>query len=274
MSESTKPRKFRNDGRTAFIIVLACLLLIGGLRVAASGKASSKDQGTSAIPRPELGTNEQCETWASYWTVGSGVGASQQALEGMSNCRLAADGTWIVPTSSTDSRLANAPILNPEESAQTAALRASILQQIEDLQGQMPDSLNKKIATIYSADNNAVIGHLKDDQSIGDIRGRYTRLTQAYLMDPANTELADYVGWSTAKRQAAFADFVRSCRQEDLRYLWVACDGLGGSLSVNFPPWPWELTNSVNLDSYLKWAVENDKVPASVNPTTTPGVPA
>jgi len=270
MTDSTTPRKLRNDGRITFIVVLACLLVIGGLRVAAIGAPSSKDQGAAAIPTPGLTANQKCGTWAQYWTTESGVGASEQALEGMSNCRLGAGGTWFVPNSSADSRLQGGPILTGDERAQTSVLRETILKQIDGLQRQFPNSLNKKIATIFSSTDNGVIGHLKTNQPISDTRNRYTRLTQAVLMDPANTELADYVGWLMANRQAAFADFERSCHRDDLKYLWVACDGIGGSLSVIYPPWPWELTSSLNLDAYLKWALENGKIPAAADPTSRP----
>jgi hypothetical protein len=266
MTELNPQRKPRNDGRVAFIVVLACLLLIGGLRVAASGAASSKDKGTDAIPIPSLSSEQECNTWAGFWTNLSGVGASQKAIEGMSNCRLDASGTWFVPTSSADSRLPNGPILTADEQAKTAALRNDITAQTDNLQKQFPQSLQKKVATIYSDDDNAVIGHLKDTEPISDVRSRYSRLTQAFLMDPANAELADYVGWLMANRQSAFGSFNHSCHQDDIQYLWVACDGIAGALSVNYPPWPWDLMDSLNLDAYLKWALDNGKIPTSTAP--------
>lgn len=271
MAELTQSRITKNDGRTAFIVVLACLLLIGGLRIVSSGAASSKDQGTSAIPVPSLSSETNCTTWANYWNDLSGVGASVQVLEGMSNCRQAADGTWFVPSSSSDPRLQNGPILTPEETTQTNALRNDITTQVGNLMRQFPESLQKKVDVVYSNTDNAVIGHLKYDQSIGDVRNRYTRLTQAFLMDPANAELADYVGWMMANRQAAFADFNNSCHRDDIKYLWVACNGIGGALSVNYPPWPWDLTNTTNLDAYLKWALDNGKIQA---PTASLAIPS
>jgi hypothetical protein len=87
-------------------------------------------------------------------------------------------------------------------------------------------------------------------------------------MDPANAELAVYVGWKMASRQAAYADFRQACQQNDLQYLWVACDGIAGSLSINFPPWPWDLMNTVNLDAYLKWALYNGKVQGGPTPAS------
>ncbi|MFL5762045.1 MAG: hypothetical protein ACJ789_20290 [Thermomicrobiales bacterium] len=268
MVESTRVQRRRNDGRTAFFVILICLLLIGGLRVASSGEASSKDQGTSAIPVPKLSSSKACASWAHYWMTDSGVDASQQAIEGMSNCRMAADGTWFVPTSSTDLRLPNGPALTAAETVQTAALRNAIESQLGNLQRQFPKSLQTKIATIYDASDHGVVGRVKVNQPLSDVRGRYTRLAQAFLIDPANAQLADYVGWEMANRQASFTDFRQACQQDDLQYLWVACDGIAGALSIYFPPWPWDLMRSVNLDAYLKWALYNGKVEVVPTPAS------
>jgi hypothetical protein len=261
MTEQTNNRRPKHDGRTTFIAVLAGLLIIGGLRIASIEKASSTNQGTDQIPTPVASSAEACDTWAGYWSVDSGVHASKSALEGMSNCRLAEDGHWIVPESADDTRLANAPILTPEEKAQTHELRAAILAQVDGLESKFPNGLKEQIATIYDDYERPVIGHLKDTRPISSTRSRYNKLTQSYLMRPDTIELANYVGWWMARKQAAFDDFLRSCERKELQYLWVACRGMGDNLSVNFPPWPWEVTNSYNLDSYLKWALDNGKVP-------------
>jgi hypothetical protein len=263
MTESTKPRRSIHDGRTTFFVVLASLLIIGGLRIASIERASSRDQGTDQIPTPVASSAEACDTWATYWTTGSGVNARQSALEGISNCRLAADGHWIVPESSDDARLAYAPILTPEEQAQTADVRDAILAQVDGLESKFPNGLKDQIGTIYDDYDRPVTGHIKDTKPISTTRTRYNKLTQSYLMRPDSIELADYVGWSMAKEQVAYTDFLRSCEREEIQYLWHACRGVGESLSVNYPPWPWELRASTNLDSYLKWALDNGKIPPS-----------
>jgi hypothetical protein len=261
MTDNTKTRIPKHDGRTTFIAVLASLLIIGGLRIASIGKASSNDRGTQQIPTPVASAAEACETWANYWSVDSGVGASQESLEGISNCRLGADGHWIVPEGGDDTRLANSPVLTPDEQAQTADLRAAILAQVDGLESKFPKGLQDQMGTVYDDYYRPVIGHIKDTQPIRETRSRYNRLTQSYLMRPDSVELANYVGWWMEMKQAAYNEFLRSCRQEQIRYLWHACEGIDESLSVGYPPWPWEVTGSYNLDSYLKWALDNGQVP-------------
>lgn len=263
MTETAKPRGSKHDGRTTFFVVLASLLIIGGLRVASIDRASSRDQGHERIPTPVATSAEGCDTWANYWTNDSGVGASQSALEGMSNCRLGEDGHWIVPGSANDTRWPNAPILTKEEIEQTVDLRQAILDEIDGLEAKFPDGLRDQLAKIYDGTDRPVVGHIKDTQPISTTRSRYARVTQAYLMSPDSVELAEYVGWLMANRQSSFADFLRSCEREELQYLWFACRGLGDSLSIFFPPFPWDLNSSYNLDSYLKWALDNGKVPAA-----------
>jgi hypothetical protein len=270
MTEQTNARRPKHDGRTTFIAVLASLLIIGGLRIASIEKASSTNQGTDQIPTPVASSAEACDTWARYWSVDSGVNASQSALEGISNCRLAEDGHWIVPDSADDTRLSSAPILTPEEHAQTNELRAAIVAQVDGLESKFPKGLRDQMDKIYDDYERPVIGHIKDTKPISTTRSRYNKLTQAYLMRPDTIELADYVGWAMAKKQAAFADFIRSCQREEIGYLWHACSGLADSLSINFPPWPWEMTGSYNLDSYLKWALDNGKVPPTASGTPDP----
>jgi hypothetical protein len=260
MADQPKSHLPKHDGRTTFLAVLVCLLLIGGLRIASIDKASSRDRGHDQIPTPVMSAADACETWANYWATESGVGVSQSSLEGMSNCRLGKDGNWFVPESSDDPRLPNAPFLTQAEKEQTAALRSAILAQTDRLEERFPKGLKDQMGTIYDKYDRPVVGHLKDTQPISATRARYNRLAQSFLMRPDTVELADYVGWAMAKKQAAFDGFLASCERKEIEYLWVACGGMGDNLSVNFPPFPWDLRSSYNLDAYLKWALDTGKV--------------
>jgi hypothetical protein len=192
------------------------------------------------------------------------------AIEGFSNCRLSKDGTWFIPTSSQDARLAGGPILSNDERQQTATLRATLNQQLLELRAEFPQGLNDSLNSIYSVQPNPVLGNTQDTR-IGATRGRYTRLVQAFLMNPRYSALADYVGWLMERRQQAFGEFMAGCSTPDMTYLKVACQGIGDRLSVYFPPWPWELTDSVAFDSYLKWALDNGKIsPASSAASASP----
>ncbi|HET8521744.1 MAG TPA: hypothetical protein VFL82_00845, partial [Thermomicrobiales bacterium] len=124
---------------------------------------------------------------------------------------------------------------------------------------EFPQGLNESLNEIYSVQPNPVLGHTRDAR-IGATRGRYTRLVQAFLMNPQYSELADYVGWLMELRQQSFGSFMNGCSTKDMTYLKIACQGIADRLSVYFPPWPWELTDSVSFDSYLKWALDNGKI--------------
>jgi hypothetical protein len=248
------------DGALFLLSTVICVVLVLGLVAVSRGTGSAKGPGANSIPTPDLTANEACQTWATYWTKKSGVHASVDAIEGFSNCRLSKDGTWFIPTSSQDARLAGGPILSSEERQQTAALRATLNQQLVALRAEFPQGLHNWLNDIYSVQPNPVLGHTRDTR-IGATRGRYTRLVQAFLMNPHYSALADYVGWSMERRQQAFASFMSGCSAPDMTYLHAACEGIGDRLSVYFPPWPWELSDSVSFDSYLKWALDNGKIP-------------
>jgi hypothetical protein len=221
------------------------------------------------IPTPALTGAEACDTWANYWMHASGADAHPASLEAFSNCRRSVSGNWIIPTGPQDPRLPGAPILSADEARQTQAARQQLLTEIGLFEARFPQSLNKQLTGIYSQTPQPVVGNIKDVDGIviGPTRDKYTRLIQAFLMDPHQAALADYVGWLMDRKAAGFSDFQRSCHKSDLKYLWAACDGIANSLSVTYPPWPWELKDPLNLASYLEWALANGKLPP---PASTP----
>jgi hypothetical protein len=250
----------RRDGALFLLSIVICVLLVLGLVAVSRGTGSAQGPGADSIPTPDLTANEACQTWATYWTKQSGIHASVESIEGFSNCRLSKDGTWFIPTSSQDARLAGGPILSNDERAQTAALRATLNQQLLELRAEFPQALNEWLNDIYSFQPNPVLGHTKDTR-IGATRGRYTRLVQAFLMYPRYSALADYLGWLMEQRQQSLASFMAGCSTGKMAYLESACQGIADRLSVYYPPWPWELSDSVSFDSYLKWALDNGKIP-------------
>jgi hypothetical protein len=254
----------RREARGFSIVVVVSLVLVGILAIVSQRGESAGGPGPVRIPTPALATNEACETWARYWTEESGVDADPADLEAFNNCRQAADGSWFVPIGRADPRFTGPPILTEDEQAQTAEARALLLDQIAALEREMQRGLEQQLEGIYSRMPEPVIGHIEDRDgvAISPVRNRYTRLTQAFLLDPQYEALANYVGWVMATRAAGFESFQQSCHQEELAYLWAACDGLAGTLSVYYPPWPWDLKDTLTLDAYLDWALANDALPA------------
>jgi hypothetical protein len=261
--ESTPPadEKRRGETRGFLIVVGLCLAVIAGLALVARGGESAGGPGPVRIPTPAITTGEACGNWARYWMDESGVGASVASLEGLSNCRQAADGTWYIPTGSNDPRLPDAPILTTAERAETEPLRATLTTQIRALRAEFPTGLERWLDNIYSVSQRPIMGHMRDGISYGITRDRYTRLTQAFLMNPDYGELARYVGWWVQRREAAFAEFHAACFVDDLTYLHHACDGVGNTVGVGFPPWPWDLTDPLTMDTYLASTLVRDETP-------------
>ncbi|MGH2557422.1 MAG: hypothetical protein ACRDJH_00045 [Thermomicrobiales bacterium] len=260
------------DGRVFGAVIGGSLLLIVALAVVARGGESAGGPGPVRIPTPALSTSEACETWARYWTEESGVDADPASLEAFSNCRQGEDGSWFVPIGRADPRLSGPPILTEEEQVRTNETRQLLLDQIAALEREFQRGLERQLEGIYSRVPEPVIGHIEDRDSltISPVRNRYTRIMQAFLLDPENIPLASYVGWLMGTRAAGFEAFQQRCHQEDLQYLWAACDGLSGSLSVYNPPWPWDLKDTLTLDGYLDWALANDALPPDPTISETP----
>jgi hypothetical protein len=204
------------------------------------------------IPTPVVSTAAGCANFAHYWMDESGVGASAAVIEGITNCRQAADGSWIVPNGANDPRLPKRPILTNQQAQMTKSLRTKILAQIAGLEAEYPSTLRSWLNQLYDSFARAAVGHIRDGLSIRTARGRYTRLTQAYLMAPDHRELADYVGWVMARRIDAYDDLESICLgNHDLDYLRTACLGLEDNLGVRYPPFTWDLRDSYLLDNYL-----------------------
>jgi hypothetical protein len=173
-------------------------------------------------------------------------------IEGISNCRLAADGSWIVPRSADDPRLPKTPLLTDQQAQVTGALRTKLLTQIAGLEAEYTSTLRSWLSQLYDPFVRAVVGHIRDSTGIGTARGRYTRLTQAYLMSPDHQELAAYVGWVMARRIDAYDNLKGICFGDpDLEYLRTTCLGLEDHLSIDYPPFTWDLRDSYLLESYL-----------------------
>jgi hypothetical protein len=255
--ETTPPPKKKVDliGREAvigFAAIAACLILIIGLRVISRNSASAGRSIVVTIPTPVVTAAQGCTNFANYWTDPDGPGLPDSVVEGLSNCRKAADGTWFVPSGVNDKRLTSVPEIPAADNAAAEALETALTNQIAGLEGEIPSTLQSWLKQIYDPIPRAVTGNVKEGVSIGTTRGRYTRLIQSFLMGPSSQELADYVGWLMARKLQAYGALNSACQtRSDLAYLKTACAGLEGNLSVRFPPFPWDLENSLLMHEYI-----------------------
>ncbi len=246
--------------------IVVCLALILGVRGVAKDAPSAGRSVVVGIPTPVVSSAGGCANFARFWMAESGAGASAETIEGFTNCRRAADGSWIVPTGADDPRLPPTPLLTEEQEADTAALRTAILSQIAELESQYPNTLRTWLSQLYDPFSRAAVGHIRDGASISRARGRYTRLIQAYLMSPDHQELAGYVGWVMNRRVTAFDDLKSACLGDpDLAYLRTACRGLEDNLSIRFPPFTWDLKDTYLLESYLATTVSTGGTPVVRN---------
>ena len=105
---------------------------------------------------------------------------------------------------------------------------------------------------IYSSEPRSVTGNIREGVTIGPTRTRYARIINAATLDPQNQELADYVGWSMARRIDAYGRMRSQCVSESkVEHLHSICRALEDQLSIRFAPWPWDLSNPALLDTYL-----------------------
>jgi hypothetical protein len=251
------------DARIGFAVIALCLVTVLVLQFAARNAPSANRSQVIGIPTPVVSTAGGCENFARYWTEESGVGASPETIEGMTGCRRAADGSWFIPSGSDDPRLPAAPILTADQQIATAELRGELLAQIDSLKAQFPSTLQRWLDELYDPIPRAVLGHTREGATVRRTRGRYTRLTQAYLMAPERQALADYVGWIMARRIGAYQDFREACFGDpSLEYLRNACRGLEDTLSIRYPPFPWDIEDPLLLDAFLASTLQSE--------TTTP----
>jgi hypothetical protein len=251
------PKLLGTDAWIGLGAIATCLALVLGLRMVAKDAPSAGRSVVVGLPTPVVSTAAGCANFARFWMDGSGVGASAAIIEGISNCRQATDGTWIVPTGADDPRLPKGSVLTDLQVQLAAPLRTKILTQIAGLESEYPSTLRSWLNQLYDPFARAAVGHIRDGYSIRTTRGRYTRLTQAYLMSPDHQELAAYVGWVMARRIDAYDDLKAICLgNPDLEYLRTACLGLEDNLSIRFPPFTWDLKDSYLLESYLASTLE------------------
>lgn len=260
-----------HDALIACGMILLSTLVIFGLRVIAKDAPSSERSVVVGLPTPNITAAQGCQNFADFWMNADGVGATAEQIEGITNCRRANDGSWIVPTGSRDPRITITPILSPDQRTATSDLRAELLDELNDLDDTIPNSLRTWLSQIYDPFPRPVFGHIRDGISIRTQRNRYTRLAQAYLIDPRNDALASYVGWVMGRRIGSYDAMKDVCLNDpDVAYLRTACLGLEDNLSIRSIPFPWDLRNSFLLDTYLASLDPDQLTPRAATRETGP----
>lgn len=276
------PRTASRHERAGWRVLLSLIGITAGvvglLFVVARDAESSRSNRPSVLPTPVISSDEGCTEFASYWLEDSGLSLDRSVVEGLSNCRLGANGTWFVPASGDDPRIPEADRLSAQERTVSLKTRQTLLAQIEGLDTQISDTIQRDLDRIYDPRIRPVTGHIRDGQSISRARSRYTRVVQAYTLAPERSLLAGYVAFLMEKRIQAYETLRAECHGDPSgAYLRTACDGLEDALSVRFAPFPWDLTSSVNVDAYLAHLARTNQIPtetvSAVSPSTGSGAP-
>ncbi len=243
---------------------LICAALIAVAFLASRGAPSSTTGLTDRLPLPRVSADAGCENFGRYWTGTSGAHVDPVPLELFTNCRIMDDGSWIASETMYGAGPLDESSLTDDQRAELAQLRTAISAQIDGLELVLPKSIQTAFGQLHTNDTNAVVGHFREGVSWGSFRTRYARIVNAYMLDPNNVELADYIGWIMARKIDGYADFRREClANEQVAMLGDACRGMEDNLSIRYAPLPWDLRDPDLLDT---WYYET-----YVKPTQTEG---
>jgi hypothetical protein len=261
------------DFRIVLAIAVICLLFVGGLLALSRNAPSAVQEDSVELVTGGVTGEQGCANFANFWMRESGITVSPEAISGLSNCRQADDGTWFVPGDSSDPRLPEANRLTTAEREAVAVLSAQIANDLVALELALPTSLRESLKANYDAENTPVFGHLRKGR--GDLapkRARYIRITQAFLLVPERSALAEYVGWLMARRSGAVDAFETACLADpDTGYLVRACKGIREEFGARYIPLLWDLTDPVSIQDYLVARVRSGEPLPAETPSTVSG---
>jgi hypothetical protein len=221
--------------RQVLAIVGSCVLLLVVLRLATIGGESATSFGLVRLPSPTPSPREECAAFAQVWIGLSGGGPGE--VTAVSRCRRDGSGAWVPAQDAGEPRL------------RSAARAASINLQLARLQATLPGDLRGALADIEETVATPGIDHVPVDARTEEINRQYAWRLEAYLEDPAHRELAAYVAWIVARRDAAVAAFIHGCGSYPR--MNQTCARLARSVGAGWAPWPWDLGDDLLLGEYL-----------------------
>jgi hypothetical protein len=259
--------RIRFDRKALGGVVLLGVVCAGLMALAfvLSRNAPSSTTGlTDRLAIPRVSADEGCENFGRYWTDTSGAKIDPVPLELFTNCRILDDGTWVAGETMYGAGPLDESTLTDEQRVQLAQLRTAIAAQVDGLETALPNSVTNAFDQLHTTGTNAVVGHFQEGVTWGAYRTRYARIVNAYMLDPANAELASLIGWIMGRKIDGYADFRRQClANTDVAMLHNACKGMEDNLSIRYAPLPWDLRDPDLIDT---WYFET-----YVKPTQTEG---
>jgi hypothetical protein len=251
--DETEPtERPRGAWRLTALTIGALVIAIPALYLAARNQPSALSNQPELLLTPVIGLDEGCDNFARYWLEQSSLSLEPALIEGMTNCRQAADGSWFVPTGPNDPRLRERPVIPDDQRALAERVEAALRQEIDELEASFSDSLQREIQSVYSPRAQPVFGNVSDRAPLARPRSRYGRVVQAFVLDPRHELLAGYIGWVMERRRSAYDAFRTACLGDPgAGYLELPCQGLEDALSIRYPPWPWDLRNDLTMQEYL-----------------------
>ena len=243
---------------------IICAAMVAGAFLAARNAPVATTGITDRLPLPAVSADAGCENFGRYWTETSGARIDPVPLELFTNCRKEDDGSWIATDTMYGASALDESVLTGDQLAQLNQLRTATAAQVDALEATLPQSVKKTFAQLHTEANNPVVGHFREGMSWGSYRTRYARIVNAFMLDPNNRELADFIGWVMQRKIDGYAAFRREClANADVAMLHGACRGVEDNLSIRYAPLPWELRDPALLDT---WYYET-----YVQPTQTEG---
>lgn len=252
--------------------VLIALLTIGGLWGVARNAPSSVQRESVAMITNGVSGETGCSNFADFWMRESGIQIAADTIEGLTNCRMASDGSWFVPANTRDARLRTDDRLTESEESLVAVLSAQLADDLVALEVNLPRSLREELKANFEPDNLPVFGHTaKGRTDLNAKRTRYIRVTQAFLMSPQRAVVADYVGWLMERRTTAVDTFEAACFADpDRQFLVRACKGIREEFGARYVPLYWDLNDPILIQEYLIDRVRSgEPLPAAVPSSTS-----
>jgi hypothetical protein len=259
--EKSQNVRSRFDRRSLGGLVLAgamCAVLLLSVWLVSRNAPSATSGITDRLQLAAVSADDGCEIFGRYWTETSNANVDPVSLERFTNCRVLEDGTWVAGSSMYGVDALDETTLTAEQLGQMNEARDAIAAQVDDLEAVLPNSVASAFERLYLPETQSVVGHFREGESWGSYRTRYSRIVNAFMLDPDHAELASFIGWTMARKIDGYADFRRTCLgNSDVTMLHNACRGMEDNLSIRYAPLPWDLRDTNLIDTwYYETVVE------------------